>query len=201
MFINPAIFKKIIKNSYGKEGLTIGATEEEIFLAGGYWVIRVYKSEMSKKIKAAVIELIGDMPETGEVFTCRKKESTQYEIAENEYWNITENFAAAQIPLNVTKIQYTDAWEDTRLLQERETKRCMAIKDIFWKLIDTSAMEEQEGLPKGPVTDFADTGLIYWQNETMTLAVCRMDMRATEESDFFMNHMEQHLLPAFEHPF
>lgn len=122
MFINPAIFKKIIKNSYGKEGLTIGATEEEIFLAGGYWVIRVYKSEMSKKIKAAVIELIGDMPETGEVFTCRKKESTQYEIAENEYWNITENFAAAQIPLNVTKIQYTDAWEDTRLLQERETK-------------------------------------------------------------------------------
>lgn len=198
MFINPAIFKKIIKNSHSKEGLTIGATEEEIFLAGGSWVIRVYKTEIPKKIKAAVIELIGDLPKTGEVFTCYKKESTQYEIAENEYWNITENFAKAQIPLNVTKIRYEGGWEDTRLLQERETKQCMAIKEIFWKLIDISTAEEGENPPVGPYTEFTNAGLIYWQNDTMTLAVCRIDMRATEELDFFMNHMEQHLLPAFE---
>lgn len=198
MFINPTVFKKLIKDSWSKEGLTVGTTEEEIFFAGAFWVIRTYKEEMPKKIKAAVIELIGDFPDKGEVFTCHKKRETQYEIAENEYWNITENFAKAQIPLNVTKIQYAGAWEDIRLLQEGITNKCIAIKNLCWNLIDTSAVEEFEGKPKGPVTEFMDAGLIFWQSETMTLAVCRINMNETEELDAFMDHMEQHLLPVFK---
>lgn len=198
MFINPAVFKKLIKNSYSAEGLTVGATEEEIFFAGAFWVIRVYKEAIPKKIKAAVIELIGDLPVTGEVLTYRKKSEPQYEIAENEYWNITENFAKAQIPLNVTKIQYAGGWEDIRILQEETTKKCIAIKNIIWDLIDASALEEFEGAPKGPAEEYIDTGLIFWQNETTTLAVCRINMRETEELDAFMDHMEQNLLPAFK---
>lgn len=198
MFINPTVFKKIIKNSWSREGLTVGATEEEIFLAGGCWVIRAYKTEMQKKIKAAVIELIGDFPRTGEVFTCYKKKSTQYEIAENEYWNITERFVEAQVPLNVTKIQYTDSWANIRILQEEKTKQCTAINDIFWKLLDVTAREAMESPPEGPVTDFLNTGLVYWQNETMTLAVGRIDMKGSKELEYFMEHMGQQLLPAFQ---
>lgn len=198
MFINPAVFKKLIKNSYSAEGLTVGATEEEIFFAGAFWVIRVYKEAIPKKIKAAVIELIGDLPVTGEVILYHKKSEPQYEIAENEYWNITENFAKAQIPLNVTKIQYAGGWEDIRILQEETTKKCIAIKNIIWDLIDASALEKFEGAPKGPVEEYIDTGLIFWQNETTTLAVCRINMRETEELNAFMNHMELQLLPALK---
>lgn len=191
MFVNASAFKKLIKESWSKEGLTMGATEEEIFLAGGAWVIRVHKTEMPNKIKAAIVELIGELPATGEVFTCYKKEATQYEVAENEYWNIRENFEDATVPLAVTKVKFQGI-KELRVLQHEKTKTCTLINDFFMQLIDYSAREDCENIPEGPVTTDASRGLIYWRNEIMTVAVCRISVHEDTDVELsnFLKHME-----------
>ena len=198
MFINASAFKKLIKESWSKEGLTMGATEDEIFLAGGSWVIRTFKSEMTNKIKAAIVELTGELPAAGEVFTCYKKEATQYEVAENEYWNICERFNDAKIPLQITKVKYQRV-KELRVLQKKSLASIL-INEKFMNLIDLSAREEMEDLPVGPVTTETKSGLVYWKNSIMAIAVARI--LVNEETDHelseFMGQMESGLLPFIQ---
>lgn len=197
MFVSATNFKKLIKKSWAAEGLTIGATENEIFLAGGSWVIRVFKREIPNKIKAAIVELIGELPAAGEVFTCYKKEATQYEVAENEYWNIRERFESAQVPLNITRVQYSGG-KDMRVLQHQDTQICVLINDFFLDVIDYGATEENECIPIGPRTHSEMEGLIYWQNEIMTMAVARISINEDSDRELykFLGHMQDRLLPV-----
>ena len=197
MFISATNFKKLIKKSWAAEGLTMGATNTEIFLAGGSWVIRVLKTEIPNKIKDAIVELTGELPAAGEVFTCYKKEATQYEVAENEYWNIGEHFETAKVPLNITRVQYVGG-KTMRVLQHPETKKCVLINDFFLEVIDYGATEEYEGIPEGPRTMSEHSGLIYWQNEIMTMAVARISVNEDADSELykFVTHMSDRLLSA-----
>lgn len=199
MFINASAFKKLIKESWSKEGLTMGATEDEIFLAGGSWVIRTFKSEMTNKIKAAIVELTGELPAAGEVFTCYKKEATQYEVAENEYWNICERFKDAKIPLQITKVKYQGV-KELRVLQEKESLESILINEKFMNLIDLSAREEMEDIPVGPVTTGTKSGLVYWKNSIMAIAVARIfvNEETDHEMSAFMGQMERGLLPFIQ---
>ena len=174
MFIKASAFKKLIKNAWSKEGLTIGAADGELFLAGGYWVIRVDREEIPNKIKAAIIELTGELPTEGQVFTSRKGEDNQYEIAENGYWEITERFKEAKIPLEVTQLKIESVTRNIRVLKLPDTG-CVLVHDFYMELIDYSEVEEMEGKPEGPVTTGPVTGMLYWQNEIMTIAVDRID--------------------------
>lgn len=173
MFIKASAFKKLIKDAWSKEGLTIGAADGELFLAGGYWVIRVDRGEIPNKIKAAIIELTGELPAEDQVFTCRKGEGNQYEIAENEYWNIGERFETAKIPLTVTQVKIESSTRSIRVLKLPDTG-CVLVQDFFMELIDYSEVEKMEGKPEGPMTTLP-VGMLYWQNEIMTIAVCRID--------------------------
>ena len=201
MFVNTSAFKKLIKKSWSAEGLTMGATDTEIFFAGGTWVIRVDKRKIPNKIKAAIVELTGELPAAGEVFTCYKKEATQYEVAENEYWNITERFWSAQVELNTTKVRYNGATRDYRILQEEKSKKCILVDNFFTELIDYSAVEEYEDIPAGPVMEHLAAGLIYWSNNVMTIAVGRISVQASAvqtELAAFLEHMETRNLPVIK---
>lgn len=199
MFVNTSAFKKLIKKSWSQEGLTMGATDTEIFLAGGAWVIRVDKKKIPNKVKAAIVELTGELPAAGEVFTCYKKEATQYEVAENEYWNITERFWSATVELVATKVRYTDGIRDYHILQEAKSKKCILVDNFFTELIDYSAIEDREDIPAGPVMEHPAAGLIYWSNDVMSLAVGRISVQASAiqtELAAFLEHMEMRELPA-----
>ncbi len=81
MFINTSIFKKLIKEAYNAYMLMVGATEYEYFISNGAWIICVNKDDFTKKEKAAVIELTGELPDIGQAFKAGKDAPNQYEIS------------------------------------------------------------------------------------------------------------------------
>ncbi len=175
MFINPTVFKKLIRKAWGMEGLTIGHKGDDIFLAGGWWVIRADKNALTNKVKAAVIEIAGGFPERGEVFTCHKKEDAQYELAENGYWDIRERFQDAETELRVSRVSIHSDMRDIRIMKDERTGTCVAVNEIFMDLVDYGVLEEGEEPPEGPRTDRPQAGMVYWANGRMAAAVCRIE--------------------------
>lgn len=80
MFIKTSIFKRILKDAWKGAGLTVGKKEEMYFIQGAYWILFVYEKDFTSKNKAAVIELVGDLPEEGEVYRAYEKGKKQYEL-------------------------------------------------------------------------------------------------------------------------
>lgn len=168
MFINTTAFKRLIKGAYNTIGLTVGATEKEYFFEGGTWVIRVDKEFLPNKEKAAVIELVGEMPLSGEVFKAVKKCANQYLINNNPAWDIKTEFKEAKLTFNVTKAVYELDDRIIRVLQCEKDNTCIAIDEVFIGLIDTKAIDSaKETMLEGPV---ASNNFMYWGNNVMTMA-------------------------------
>lgn len=168
MFINTTAFKRLIKGAYNTIGLTVGATEKEYFFEGGTWVIRVDKEFLPNKEKAAVIELVGEMPLSGEVFKAVKKCANQYLINNNPAWDIKTEFKEAKLTFNVTKAVYELDDRIIRVLQYEKDNTCIAIDEVFIGLIDTKAIDSaKETMLEGPV---ASNNFMYWGNNVMTMA-------------------------------
>lgn len=180
MFVKATVFKKLIKQAYDARRLLVAGTENEYIIAGNWWIIRVKKDLFSKKNKAAVIEITGELPGAGEAFRPIKKAGNQYEIAENPAWDITKAFYDAKEEFVITKAIYELNWERIRILQNKATNECVPINQIMIDLIDAEAIEEGEGRPVGPNAPNKQGKIMYWHNNTMTLAACTIAANCNE---------------------
>lgn len=173
MFINTTAFKRLIKGAYNTIGLTVGATKEEYFFEGGTWVIRVDKEFLPNKEKAAVIELVAEMPSPGEVFKAVKKCENQYLINDNPAWDIETKFKEGTLKFNITKAVYEVNDQIIRVLQYEKDNTCVAINEVFIGLIDTKAMDlANETMLIGPI---ANGEFMYWGNNIMTMTAGVID--------------------------
>ena len=137
-------------------------------MRGGTWVIRVNKEFLPNKEKAAVIELTGEMPLTGEVFKAMKKRENQYLINSNPVWDIETQFEEAELVFSVTRAMYESDGRIIRVLQNKGNNTCTAIDEVFISLIDENAMDqEKETMVEGPVGDHR---IMYWKNNIMAMA-------------------------------
>lgn len=180
MFIKTTVFKKLIKQAYETGSLLVAGTENEYIISGNWWIIRVKKDVFSKKNKAAIIELTGEFPEEGEAFRPTKNAGNQYEIAENPAWDITKAFYDAKEGFIITKATYELNRNRIRILQNKSTNECVPINQIMIDLIDTEALEEGEGYPVGPNAPNKQGEIMYWHNNTMTLAACTIATNCNE---------------------
>ena len=102
MFIKTSIFKRILKDAWKGAGLTVGKKEEMYFIQGAYWILFVYEKDFTSKNKAAVIELVGDLPEEGEVYRAYEKGEKQYELKVGMSGN-TRNGYQPEIGMRIQK--------------------------------------------------------------------------------------------------
>ncbi len=77
MFLKINCFKALIKKAWSGVGLTVGNDGTGIYLLGGYWSIYLDSVWMTKKAKAAIIELTGFIPAAGQAVTFWKSEDNQ----------------------------------------------------------------------------------------------------------------------------
>lgn len=171
MFIAMNEFKKLIKAAYNNGRLVMGATEEEFFLEGGSWILRVLKDELPNKEKSAIIELTGEFPAAGMVFKASKGENNQYLIPENNVWNIREAFENCREEMKVTRSLYQKDGETYRIIQHPQTQTCIPFNEKFIKLLDKKSLRCEESSPEGPKAANKNGNMLYWGNETMTLAI------------------------------
>ncbi|MCR4674323.1 MAG: hypothetical protein K5675_04870 [Lachnospiraceae bacterium] len=69
MFVNESALKKQIKKAYKAGQLTVARNGEMLYIASCSWAISIDKEAVPNKTKAALIELIGELPVNGEAFT------------------------------------------------------------------------------------------------------------------------------------
>lgn len=174
MFLNKTQFKKWIKNAFNRGGLIVGRIYDGLVISGNSWVVWVDENYIPNWIKAAVVEHVGEMPADGYVIRAQKDESIQYEVSENEYFDLPERFIDAKHPFTVTPVIYTTRWSEYRLMQNRETGEVVPLLSEFYNVIDYKELEG-ESRPTGPSAASREGSVFIWKNEISALAVCRTD--------------------------
>ncbi|MFQ7528635.1 MAG: hypothetical protein ACLRMN_14485 [Mediterraneibacter gnavus] len=113
---------------------------------------------LQARIRRAVIELVGDLPEEGEVYRAYEKGEKQYELKVRDEWEY-KKWLSARDRYEDTEIKY----RGMAVLQNVETKEMSYIPDQILELVSLSETGEYEDFPTGPM------GMGYfvlWVNET-----------------------------------
>ncbi len=170
MFVNIIELKKLLKGAYKGNGLIAGNLDGGLVVmsASGTWGFRVEEEYVPNKLKAALIELIGDLPEAGEIYNYNPK-SVQAEINLGRFdfrgrWKQAKDFATD------TPFILRSKWEEFFLVQIRSTMELCAISRKFTDMISTKDLNhELESMPGRP--GYCQ-GVLYWRNETMIYWAC-----------------------------
>ncbi len=189
MFFKLAVLKRMLKDAY-KKGLTVGCMAEDkegeyegYYISSGWWVMWFSAGDMPKEAKAAIIELCGDLPGLGEVFTARKGMGNQYELEQKGIFNLPDVFKRCTCRYRVTKLSWQQGGETIRFLQEdgREL-RIKAVSEIFMALIDPEAVDRDRGEeePEGPVAFQTEASFMCRGNSTCYLMA---GIRTTDNED------------------
>lgn len=169
MFIKDTVFKRLLKRAY-TTGFIIGNNDGEVFINAGSWAISVKEKEIPNKIKASIIELTGEIPAAGEVFSAMKGSANQYEISWERIINIAKNFSEATISLEEPPIILCFSEREYRVYQERDTQKCILIKREIDCIRNNLEIENDETLPSVPMMR-ENEKTVYWKNNVMALAI------------------------------
>ena len=175
MFINTGRFKKMIAAAWKLHHFIVGCAEEKYFFSDGTWIISVYKDMLPNKEKAAVIELIGELPEEGQVMKTGKDMPAQYMLMD-DVWDIEKTFDKCQCGMTVTRSLYQGPLNTYRVIQNRKDQKCFFVNNDFIDMFDRGSWTEDDFEPEGPKTLNNSPGPLYWKNATMTLAVYQISV-------------------------
>lgn len=184
MFIKTSVFKALIKQAYKQSGLVVGSDGESIFVAGAYWVLQMQEKHIPNKIKAAVIELTGDLPGAGEIFRAKAGEGNQYELQYYEDYNVRKAAEAASVELTVTKCGYY-AERGMRVLQNRQNGHLFMVGEEVIKLITIADLEERESKPSGPLL-LQNQQRVFWLNEAGAFCACLISVEHSEKTKAYL---------------
>ena len=166
MFIKNSVFKKIIKGAWSGAGLTVGNVHGRYVVITDIMIMYVKHNCITKEVKAAIIELAGDLPGEGEVFTAYKDGENQQAMTIDEILN-GEMYESPS---------FSEEWIETslltttghRIMQEKSgLNKCM-IPEIVKDLIKPSEREEGESWPEGPISAVSGSTMV-WRNETTVI--------------------------------
>lgn len=155
----------MINKSYQQEALHVMNTGGDYVLFGGGWYLCIDISKMPNKAKAAVIELIGEWPESGEAFQAGKKSGNQMEMIEDERYWLASNVAQKDvIQMETTPIVLNGT---VRLMRQQGSDELVPIFESILDAVGARHCEAGEDAPKGP---FLYKGMTWWKNSTMFFA-------------------------------
>lgn len=195
MFINTGKFKKMITNAWKLHHFIVGCVEGKYFFSDGACIISVYRDMLPNKEKAAVIELIGELPEEGQVMKTGKDMPSQYMIM-SDVWEIEKTFNRCQCTMTVTRSLYQPPLNTYRVIQNRKDQKCFFVDNYFIDLFDRGSWTEDDSEPEGPKTLIDYPGTLYWQNRTMTFAVYPVSVpEDNEELSTYLTLLENIELP------
>lgn len=182
MIFNLKVFRKLIKEAYNGIGLAVGKDGTEYFLEGGTWVMRIKEKAFAKEYKGAVIELVGDLPEAGEVLRATK-DNVQYELPFNSVWRM-ESIDQAKIPVYQTNTYLEHKGTMCRVMQG-QNNRCMVMTATLEAVVDASALDEEiDTHIEGPNQIRDIYSALYWQNSTCSfMALTRDEVLSGTEQD------------------
>lgn len=176
MYLSVKTFERLIKQGQKHEALHIMNTGTQYVLYGRSWYLCIDHDALTKKAKAALIELIGEFPQEGEAFACNS-DYNQLEITEKEgYWLIT-HLKSTEV-LEETAVVLNGA---VRLLKDKQDKELILLAEGIWESVSAEYCEGKEKAPEGP---YLYDDYVWWTSPQMTFAFERIKLaRGCAEAD------------------
>lgn len=170
MFLNPKIFKKLMKEAY-KTGLIVARNHvDSIYIAGRYWEAQIKKDYIPKETMGDLISLIGDIPEPGARISA-SKEGNQFEVG---------------LPLDIRTDPEEEQMEISDLiligcggvhqrLLQRSNGNVYAVNNVYVSIVDNGWVDEKRGEYVVDKPYFAKTGFMWLNNVCVFHAYFRGD--------------------------
>lgn len=166
MFLNPSIFKKLIKEAWEARILILSQKEGVLMIQGGYWIVDAQMDVIPYKVRAALVELCGTLPEEGMTFRAGKGESLQYEFEQTVHWDTLKQARSETLPEAYTTRVMFESKQGTIYRVARYGKETVFINDMLVAAIDPKeVMEGWEDRVTGPTV--LHQGLV-WKNSAGT---------------------------------
>lgn len=178
MFIKAAGFKKLMKDAWSRGLLFVSKQADELLIYGGSWMWCGQIGTIPNKVKAALVELTGEFPETNQSFKSGKNQHNQYEFTETIPWDRVDLLFDLYANENAHEIS------ETRVLLEsisggqyrvyRNKEDILMIPEVYSSILsNTEIMEDMEYVFEGPfVAKFTDiqARMVFWSNSSSILA-------------------------------
>lgn len=163
MFLNITALKKSLTNFYKSVGLTIGRQDNQLIVCSGNSCVgfQIDMNFVPNKLKGILVELIGELPEEGEVYTYTQ-DGQQAEMNLGRF-DIYQKWKDAKVPAWKTQVILNGQVSDYCLMQ-LSSGRIVPVPRSLVTLISMKDLEQSEEMPGNPSYG---NGLFYWRNEVM----------------------------------
>lgn len=166
MFIKTTVFKRLLKQAYKRDLLQVGHEDNTniYYIIGGYWAIMVEKRFFTNAAKAALVELIGDLPKNESIKIY--SDGTRQQLIDDSAW------------FTLALREPEEYLEKTNLLVEEEKfgvlsrlfsagEKLIPVNEGLCSLID----EEAKTSVIGPYKTTLSGHMLMWKNNTSTVGL------------------------------
>lgn len=192
MIFNESVLCKMIRKAYKDGLLRVGMYEGEepiLIITSGWWIVNLSNDHIPNKIKAAIVECAGEMPEPGELWEIHEEGnqalmlSVDYNafhlydkaVLEAHRACITPVILMQQVPARVYQYPFGD--KNETIIINDITTNLMAAPSLDTVAEETSASGPMIGGERYP-------RYLAWSNhDTGALTVCEREPRKGHEVD------------------
>lgn len=171
MFIKVPIFKKLLKQAFAANRMKVKMDRSGLTVDCGHFTVWFEKEHIPNKIKSAIVELSGEIPEEGKAFLAQKS-GNQYEM-DSAVLDLRNLLRQTDKRYVQTPIVYSDDYDTYRFLQMAgKPDNIKLVADIFIQLLDPHELDHvaAEGTIQGPYS--METGMLFfWATDLCILAV------------------------------
>lgn len=168
MFIKDSVFKRMVKSAWKSCDLVVTHYAGYYTVEFGGCVMQVMDKCMSNRIKAIIVELIGDLPDDGEGYCYGNQMEPQSHL--DIYDNLFEEFYENEDGRCVGTCIMIRHCNDVHIVMQTKTLDKFMVNKMFAELVDDRQIDESIGecVPGLPVR----CGLhMEWGNNVMVLKV------------------------------
>lgn len=170
MFVDNKKFRRQFKIAYDGTGVQVMNDGERLYIAAPDWALEVELDDVPNAMKAAIIEMCGEIPDRGLAFTARAGECNQETIVYSVWTPSREYTECSARKVDKTPISYRlHHCPEWRILQTCDTGECILADAELLSMISEKAIDEdKESFPQYP--ELCGDVLI-WQNCMGALAI------------------------------
>lgn len=190
MFIKTTVFKHLLKQAYKRDLLQVGHEDNTniYYIIGGYWAIMVEKRFFTNAAKAALVELIRDLPKNESIKIY--SDGTRQQLIDDSTW------------FTLALREPEEYLEKTNLLVEEEKfgvlsrlfsagEKLIPVNEGLCSLIDEEAKTSDDLDIIGPYKTTLSGHMLMWKNNTSTVGLLPRVWNDDEELMEQLKELEQ----------
>ena len=154
----------------GHRGAINGVFEESYYISAGWWILEYMADKMPKELKAAVIELTGELPEPGKQLVAVKDELPQYEFL-SDALNAQRISEESETPYTVSLVIEDRSEKGLRYTYDKNGS-VLVVREVLIDLLDNNSVDSDNGedYPAGPFANEERNALVWRNNQSVFVA-------------------------------